>query len=118
MEGNATPERAVRPWPEPPWLRRAVVLVLGGVAAFEVISWAFGQLRSFLGLLFLSWMFSISINPPVQALVRRGMRRGGATAVVMLSLLLVAIGFFTAFGALLADQVAQLVRSLPHVVAD
>jgi predicted PurR-regulated permease PerM len=118
MEGNGTPERTERPWPEPPWLRRAIVLVLVGVAAFQLIGWAFGQLRTFLGLLFLSWMFSISINPPVQLLVRRGMRRGGATAVVMLSLLLLAIGFFTAFGALLADQVAQLVRSLPHVVAD
>jgi predicted PurR-regulated permease PerM len=118
MEGNATPERAVRPWPEPPWLRRAIGLVLVGVAAFQVVGWAFGQLRTFLGLLFLSWMFSISMHPPVQALVRRGMRRGAATAVVMLSLLVLAIGFFAAFGTLLVDQVAQLVRSFPHVVAD
>ena len=118
MEGNGTPERTGQPWPEPPWLRRAIVLVLVGVAAFQVFVWAFGQLRTFLGLLFLSWLFSISIRPPVQALVRRGWRRGAATAVVLLSLLVLATGFFAAFGTLLADQVAQLVRSLPHVVDD
>jgi len=118
MEANATPERALKPWPEPPWLRRAVVFVLVAVAAFQVIDWAFGRLRTFLGLLFLSWLFSISIHPPVESLVRRGMRRGSATAVVLLFLLLLVIGFFAAFGTLLADQVAQLVRSLPHVVDD
>ncbi len=118
MEANATPERALEPWPEPPWLRRAVVFVLVAVAAFQVIGWAFGQLRTFLGLLFLSWLFSISIHPPVESLVRRGMRRGSATAVVLLFLLLLVIGFFAAFGTLLAEQVAQLVRSLPHVVDD
>ena len=122
MEASATPEqpaeRTVSPWPEPPWLRRAVVLVLVGVATYQVIGWAFGQLGTFLGLLFLSWMFSISMHPPVQALVRRGMRRGAATAVVMLCLLLLAIAFFAAFGTLLVDQVAQLVRSLPTVVED
>jgi predicted PurR-regulated permease PerM len=118
VEAKPTPEGTVRPWPEPPWLRRAIVLVLVGVAAFQVFVWAFGQLRTFLGLLFLSWLFSISIRPPVQALVRRGWRRGAATAVVLLSLLVLAIGFFAAFGTLLADQVAQLVRSLPHVVDD
>jgi predicted PurR-regulated permease PerM len=122
MEANATPElppeRTVRPWPDVAQLRRAVVVVLVGVAAYQVIAWAFGQLSTFLGLLFLSWMFSISMHPPVQALVRRGMRRGAATAIVMLSLLLLAIGFFAAFGTLLVDQVAQLVRSFPNVVED
>jgi predicted PurR-regulated permease PerM len=122
MEANTTPERPpdqrAWPWLEASWLRRAVVLVLVGVATYQVIGWAFGQLRTFLGLLFLSWMFSISMHPPVQALVRRGMRRGAATAVVMLSLLLLAIAFFAAFGALLVDQVAQLVRSFPTVVED
>jgi predicted PurR-regulated permease PerM len=46
------------------------------------------------------------------------MRRGAATAVVMLSLLLLALAFFAAFGTLLVDQVAQLVRSFPNVVEE
>lgn len=110
------PEGTVSRWPQGAWLRRAVVLTLAGVAAYQVIGWAFGELRAFLGLLFLSWMFAISMHSPVQALVRRGMRRSGATAVVMLSLLLLTMAFFAAFGTLLVDQVAQLVRSLPDVV--
>ncbi|MGZ4602018.1 MAG: AI-2E family transporter [Kineosporiaceae bacterium] len=120
MEAKATPEqpaeRSVSPWLDASSLRRAVGLVLIGVATYQVIAWGFGQLRSFLGLLFLAWMLSISIHPPVQALVRRGMRRGAATGVVMLALLVFTIGFFAAFGTLLVDQVAQLVRSLPNVV--
>ena len=115
MEANTTPERPpdqrAWPWLEASWLRRAVVLVLVGVATYQVIGWAFGQLRTFLGLLFLSWMFSISMHPPVQALVRRGMRRGAATAVVMLSLLLLAIAFFAAFGALLRVLYVAFERS-------
>jgi predicted PurR-regulated permease PerM len=120
MQANGTPEptaeRPGTPWPEPPWLRRAVVLLLLAVATYQVTGWAFGQLRGFLGLLFLSWMFSISMHPPVEWLVRRGMRRGAAAGVVLVSLLLLAIGFFAAFGTLLADQIGQLVRSLPEVV--
>src|SRR3954451_19335337 len=40
---------------EPPWLRRAVLLVLVAVAGYQVAVWAFTGLRSFLGLLFLAW---------------------------------------------------------------
>ena len=67
----------MRPWPDVAQLRRAVVLVLVGVAPYQVTGWAFGQLRTFLGLLFVSWMFSISMHPPVQALVHTWDAAGG-----------------------------------------
>src|SRR3954453_10938566 len=107
-------------WPrqEPPWLRRGVVLVLAVVAGYQNALWLFTNLREFLGLLFLSWLFAVGIEPVVDALVRRGMRRGAATGLVMLGLVAAAVGFLAVFGALLVDQLAELVSALPDAVAD
>src|SRR4051794_2979828 len=107
-------------WPrqEPPWLRRGVLLVLAVVAGYQIALWLFTNLREFLGLLFLSWLFAVGIEPVVDALVRRGMRRGAATGLVMLGLVAAAVGFLAVFGALLVDQLAELLSALPDAVAD
>ncbi|MCW2508824.1 MAG: conserved rane protein of unknown function [Modestobacter sp.] len=107
-------------WPrqEPPWLRRAVFLVLAVVAGYQLALWLFGHLRGFLGLVFLAWLFAVSIEPVVDALARRGLRRGVATGVVMFGLVVAAVGFVAVFGALLVDQLAQLVGTLPAAVSD
>jgi predicted PurR-regulated permease PerM len=107
-------------WPrqEPPWLRRGVVLVLAVVAGYQLALWLFGHLRGFLGLLFLAWLFAVGIEPVVDALARRGLRRGAATGLVMLGLVAAGAGFIAVFGALLVDQLSQLVAVLPDAVAD
>jgi predicted PurR-regulated permease PerM len=107
-------------WPrqEPPWLRRAVFLVLAVVAGYQLALWLFGHLRGFLGLVFLAWLFAVSIEPVVDALARRGLRRGVATGAVMFGLVVAAVGFVAVFGALLVDQLAQLVSTLPAAVSD
>ncbi len=107
-------------WPrqEPPWLRRGVLLVLAAVAGYQLALWLFGHLRGFLGLLFLAWLFAVGIEPIVEALVRRGMRRGAATGLVMIGLVVAAVGFLVVFGALLVDQLSQLVTVLPDAVVD
>ena len=101
-----------------PWLRRGVVFVLVAVAALQVAEWAFHNLRQFLGLLFLAWLFAISMQPLVDALERRGLRRGLGTGLVMLTLFLLVVGFLAVFGALLVDQLAELVKALPHTVVN
>jgi predicted PurR-regulated permease PerM len=100
----------------PPWFRRAVVTVLVAVAAYQAVVWAFLNLRGFLGLLFLAWLFAISIEPIVARLARLGMRRGAATGLVLLALVLLSAGFLAIFGALLVDQLGQLITALPDVV--
>jgi predicted PurR-regulated permease PerM len=62
--------------PQPPaWLRRGIVYALVAVAVLQVAVWAFQSLSRFLGLLFLAWLFAISIEPVVHRLERGGMSR-------------------------------------------
>jgi predicted PurR-regulated permease PerM len=100
----------------PPWFRRAVVFVLLAVAVYQAAVWAFLNLRGFLGLLFLAWLFAISIEPLVARLTRLGLRRGAATGLVLCGLVLLTAGFLGVFGALLVTQLGELVTALPDVV--
>ena len=102
----------------PPWLRRGVIFVLVAVVGLQLLEWLFFNLRSFLGLLFLAWLFAISVEPVVDWLARRGLRRGAATGLVMFGLALFIVAFLGVFGALLVDQLAQLVSALPSTVTD
>ena len=102
----------------PPWLRRGLIYVLVAVAALQVAEWLFFNLRSFLGLLFLALLFATTVEPVVNALARRGMRRGLATGAVMFGLVLLGAALLTVFGALLVSQLTDLLQSAPKVVAD
>jgi predicted PurR-regulated permease PerM len=95
-----------------------VLLVLVVVTGYQLALWLFTHLRGFLGLLFLAWLFAVGIEPIVEGLVRRGLRRGVATGLVMVGLVAAAVGFVAIFGALLVDQLSQLVTVLPAAVAD
>lgn len=92
--------------------------MLVAVAGFQVSEWLFFNLRGLLGLLFLAWLFAISVEPLVDILDRRGWRRGLATGAVLAGLALVIVGFLAVFGALLVDQVAQLLQALPNTVGE
>ncbi len=61
-------------------------------------------------MLFLAWLLSITIEPVVDRLDRFGMRRGAATGLVLFGLLAFLIGFVALFGALLVDQLGQLLK--------
>jgi predicted PurR-regulated permease PerM len=113
---GAPPVRVAPSRRVPPWFRRAVVFVLVAVAGYQVAVWAILNMRGFLGLLFLAWLFAVSIEPLVEWLERLGLRRGAATGLVLLALVLLTAGFVGAFGALLIDQLGQLITSLPDVV--
>lgn len=117
-EAAAAADETGSPFGVPPWLRRGVIFVLVAVAGLQVCEWLFFNLRSILGLLFLAWIFAISLEPLVDILDRRGWRRGLATGVVLLGLGVVLLGFVGVFGALLVDQVAQLLQALPNTVGE
>ncbi|EID77194.1 MULTISPECIES: AI-2E family transporter [Rhodococcus] len=101
----------------PRWLLPSILYVLLAVAAYQLSGWLFVNLRSFLGLLFLAWLFSITIEPVVDWLERRGLRRGAATGLVLFAMFVFAVGFLALFGTLLAQQLAQLLKALPGALS-
>lgn len=97
-------------------LRVAIVYVLLAVAAYQISGWMFHHIRGFLGMLFLAWLASVTIEPVVDRLERAGLRRGAGTGLVLLGTIVFAIGFIAIFGALLAEQLAQLLGALPDAL--
>ena len=65
----------------------------------------------------MAWFASIAMEPAVSRLARR-MRRGFATAIVMVSVVLFLIIFGAAFGNLLIRQIAELIQALPGLLDD
>lgn len=105
-------------WPDAPWIRRLLLAVFIAVTLWQLAEWFFFSTRSFILALLLAWFGAIAMEPAVEWLARRGMRRGLATGLIMLSGFL-AFGLFIAvFGQLLYDQLASLVRSLPTLLTD
>jgi predicted PurR-regulated permease PerM len=102
----------------PPWLPRAIGLFLLGVAGLFVVWWLLLRLRTLLILLLVSLFLAIAIEPAVNTLARRGWRRGAATAVVFLVLLVAAAGFVVAMGSLVVDQVSNLADAVPGYVEE
>lgn len=100
----------------PPWFRRAVITVLGLLVASRVIVWGFAQLESFWYTLFFAFFMGLTLEPLVNQLAIRGIRRGAGTLIVMFGLFGLTVIFFVVFGSLLAEQLAQLIQSVPFTL--
>ncbi len=98
---------------DPRLIRTVALAVIGVVLFLEVFHWLFFGIRHLLFLLLLAWLFAIAMEPAVGWLARRGMRRGGATGLVMLGLFLAVVAFSAVFGAIFIEQVVNLVQALP-----
>jgi predicted PurR-regulated permease PerM len=115
-ERSSGPEPAGRWGPLPSWWRRAVLFLLAAVVGLQIAEWGFAELGWFLGLLFLAWLFALTVEPVVGWLSARGMRRGAATGIVLAATIVLVVAFFGLFGTLLVNQVAQLVHAVPELV--
>lgn len=98
----------------PRWLPRAMVLALALVAVFQLGSWAFHQLTGLLINVLIAFFLALAIEPAVSWMASRGMRRGLATGIVFLGLLIVAAGFVTLLGSMLAGQIIKIVEDFPN----
>ncbi|HEY9391511.1 MAG TPA: AI-2E family transporter [Mycobacteriales bacterium] len=97
----------------PRWLPRAVLLVFAALAAFLALRWIFKQLAGLLTLLLVSLFLTFAIEPAVNWLDRRGWRRGAATGLVFLVLVVVLIGFVVALGSVLVREVRSIGDNIP-----
>lgn len=100
---------------EPRNVWRAGLVLLGVVAFGLLLQFVISDGGTVLFTVLMAWFASIAMEPAVSRLARR-MRRGAATAVVMLVILLSLAGFFWAFGSVFISQVAQLIGAIPTLV--
>lgn len=102
----------------PKWLLRGMLAALALVGCFQLAQWAFQQLIGLLMNVLIAFFLALAMEPAVDWLAARGMRRGVATGLGFLVLLLAAAGFFTALGSVFAAQITQIVEDLPDYVND
>ena len=91
----------------PPWLPRAVLLFFVGVAGLATAYWLVQRLRGLLVILLISLLVAFALEPAVNMLARRGWRRGPATALVFLAVVLIIAGFVAAISVVVVDQVSS-----------
>lgn len=99
-------------------LNRTLRTVAFWVIGILIAVWVFQENRQFVFLLLLAWLTAIAMNPGILWLMRKGLKRGVATGVVLLGLILLLIGFVGLFGGLLFTQAASLVGAIPNLLSN
>ena len=97
-------------------VRKTAVIVIALLLAVSIGVWAFSALSSFLFILLLAWLVSIAMEPIVLALANRGMKRGLATGLVMLTGLVIFGVLAEIFGSVFYSQLSQLGEQFPGTV--
>ncbi len=100
----------------PAWVPRAILLFLVGAAGLFTVRWLLQELQSFLVLVVVSLFLSFALEPAVNRLNRLGIRRGLATAMVMLGSLVALVAFLVLMGQALSTQVSDFIEDLPNRV--
>jgi predicted PurR-regulated permease PerM len=103
--------------PEGVWLtpRRLASLVLVLVTAFATLT-IIRALRTVLVMVAVSLFLSFAMEPAVQWLARRGMRRVVATSVVFVFALLTLVGVIALMLPLFISQLAELAANVPDII--
>ncbi|BBB00669.1 hypothetical protein RVR_7755 [Actinacidiphila reveromycinica] len=102
----------------PRWLPRALVLAFALFACYQFAHWVFDRLVGLLVNVLVSFFCALAIEPAVDWMAGRRIRRGLATGIVMLLVLVAGAGFLLAVGSLLVDQISTIVRNLPQYADD
>ncbi|ARF75725.1 AI-2E family transporter [Streptomyces sp. NPDC012600] len=100
----------------PGWLPRAMVLALALYACFQLGSWAFDQLIGLLTNVLIAFFLALAIEPAVGRMSARGMRRGLATFLVFIGLMIFSAGFVVLLGSMLAGQILDMVDDFPKYI--
>ena len=96
--------------------RRVTFIVLAAVVLLSVATWAFQAMGSSSSCSCSRGCVSIAMEPVVLWLSGRGMKRGLATGLTMLGLLLLFVGLGELFGQVFVSQLSQLGTQLPGAV--
>jgi predicted PurR-regulated permease PerM len=89
-----------------------------GVLLAYVLVQAVLSARSVLILIVVAMFLAVGLDPMVQAMVRRGLRRGVAITIVSLGVLAVFVGFGAAVLPPLVEQTTEFAQTIPGYLAD
>jgi predicted PurR-regulated permease PerM len=89
-----------------------------GILLAQLLGATVGRLHGLLITLVVSLFLSFAMEPAVQWLSRRGMRRGPGTLVVFLVALLLFTGFIAAMAPLIVSQVTNLMQAGPDLLGN
>jgi predicted PurR-regulated permease PerM len=92
--------------------------VAGGLLLAQVAAAMFAQLRGLLLVVIVSLFLSFALEPAVQWLALRGVRRGVGTALVFVVGLAAFTGFVTLMASLVVGQARTLVASVPMLITE
>ncbi len=107
-----------RKWPvSVGFIWRAGFIVMALIFIFLLIQFFIEDGGAVIFTVLMSWFFAMAMAPAVDRLATR-MSRGLATLIVMGSVALFLVLFIAAFGALLVDQVIQILESLPTIAEE
>ncbi|KAF4405202.1 AI-2E family transporter [Streptomyces lycii] len=112
--GGGIPAPSADPGRMPRWFPRAVLLVFAAYAVFQLATWAFHALTGLLLNVLIAFFLGLAIEPAVDRMAARGVRRGFATASVFLGILVAVAGFVTLLGSMLAGQIITMVENFPQ----
>ena len=100
----------------PAWFRRALIMVVAASFLAIALGWLFLQLSGFIVTVVVAMFIGFAMEPAVNAMARRGVPRAGGTLLVMLLLFLAFGAFAWIIGALIVEQVGELVDNFPDYV--
>ncbi|MEA1902188.1 MAG: AI-2E family transporter [Actinomycetota bacterium] len=96
-------------------IRRTVLQAIALLVVAAAV-WLGFLLRNVLFMVFVAFFLAIALEPPVHYLTKRGWRRGAATGVVFLAVLLMTVLFFWALAPLFVEQIGDLVEAVPGYI--
>lgn len=102
----------------PRWVIPAIVLFWLGFVVTGIVEHMWGRLDGLMLLLLISLFLALAIEPGVNRLSKRGWRRGRATALILVGVILAAGVFVGAMGTLVGQQVADLLSNSETYIRD
>ena len=102
----------------PVWVKRAIVgFWVGGLLTYYVVG-VIRSLGTLIVVLIVSLFVAFALEPAVNAMARRGIRRGIGTAVAFLVVAVAAAGFSALVGSALASETTYLIDKAPGYIDD
>lgn len=102
----------------PPWVVRAIIVFWIGFLVVGIAKIVWSRVDSLALLLLISMFLALAIEPGVNRLGRRGWRRGRATGLILVGVILAAGVFVGAIGTLVGTQVADLLKNSETYIRD